>query len=175
MDDWLNELAETNVSATGGKHLIFKLNNRDYGIPILYINEIIGLMDITPVPKTPQFLKGVINLRGKIIPVIDLRLKFNMNEKDYDEKTCIIIVNLSNNNSNEFIGLVVDMVSEVYNIPAEEIEIKVQYGLDTEENFLNGIGKIKDKVVMLLNIESIVSFEVINKYINKNMELERIK
>lgn len=157
------------VNFSDGKHLIFKLSNRDYGIPIRFINEIIGLMDITPVPETPFFLKGVINLRGKIIPVVDLRLKFKMPEKDYDEKTCIIIVNLiSDNKKNEFIGLVVDMVSEVYNIPSSEIETSLQYGLDSEGKYLTGIGKIKEKVVMLLNIESIINIETINGILNQN-------
>lgn len=150
------------------KHLIFKLKERDYGIPIQYVNEIIGLMDITPVPKTPLFFKGVINLRGKIIPVIDLRLKLNIEEKNYDEKTCIIIVNILNNNVEEVIGIVVDVVSEVYDILLSEIENNFECGVPLDENLLNGVGKIKDKVVMLLDINSIINLEIINKFVNEN-------
>lgn len=155
------------ITVKGGKHLIFKLKDREYGIPILYVNEIIGLMDITSMPKAPAFFKGVINLRGKIIPVLDLRLKLNMEEKEYDEKTCIIIVNITKENENEVIGLVVDVVSEVYDFPVSEIEEKVQYGFSENENFLNGIGKIKEKVVMLLDIDSIINLEIINKFLNQ--------
>lgn len=142
-----------------GKHLIFLLGERDYGIPILEVSEINGLMDITPVPKTPDFIKGVINLRGKIIPVMDLRLKFGMPEKEYDEQTCIIIVNIPVGNTKKQMGIVVDIVSEVFDIPPSEIEAPPNYGAQSEDGFLNGIGKIKGKVVMLLNIEKVVYSE----------------
>ena len=143
-----------------GKHLIFQLGERLYGIPILKVNEINGLMDITPVPKTPNFMKGIINLRGKIIPVMDLRLKFDMPEKEYDEQTCIIIVNIPVGNEKKQIGILVDTVSEVYDIPMSEIEAPPSYGTNnSEESFLNGIGKVKGYVVMLLNIEKVVFSE----------------
>lgn len=159
-----------------GKHLIFKLSDRDYGIPIRYVNEIIGLMDITPIPQTPDFLKGIINLRGKIIPIMDLRIKFKMDKKPYDEKTCIIIVDLSSDvEKKNFVGLIVDMVSEVYNIPGSEIETNLQYEIGAEESFINGIGKIKEKVIMLLNIESIVNFKHISELLKKEKELLEVK
>lgn len=154
----------TEIMPQGGKHLIFKLCEKDYGIQILRINEIIGLMEITPLPKVPNFLKGVINLRGKIIPVIDLRLKLNMQEREYDERTCIVIINIENSqNENDLVGIVVDMVSEVYDMPSSEIETNVQYGADVENSYLTGIGKIKDKVVMLLDIEAIINFDSIKQ------------
>ena len=147
-----------------GKHLIFQLKERGYGIPILTVNEIIGIMDITPIPRAPGFIKGVINLRGKIIPVMDLRLKFGMAEKEYDEQTCIIIVNVNFNNSVKQIGVVVDIVSEVVDIPASEIEAAPKYSNHDDEDFLNGIGKVKDKVIMLLDIEKVIYSEEINGF-----------
>lgn len=166
-----NKMQLNSIDFFEGKHLIFKLEDNDYGIPIMFVNEIIGLMDITPVPQTPYFFKGIINLRGKIIPVIDLRLKFNMDDKAYDEKTCIIIVNISQNEKNDFVGLVVDMVSEVYNIPSSEIETNFKYGMNTENNILTGMGKIKEKVVMLLDITTIINWNDINEYIDMNNEI----
>lgn len=149
------------VEKQEGKHLIFQLEERGYGIPILTVNEIIGIMDITPIPRAPSFIKGIINLRGKIIPVMDLRLKFGMDEKPYDEQTCIIIVNILIEGTVKQIGVVVDIVSEVVDIPASEIEAPPKYGTDDNGEFLSGIGKIKDKVVMLLNIEKVIYSEEI--------------
>ncbi|OGI02643.1 MAG: chemotaxis protein CheW [Candidatus Melainabacteria bacterium GWF2_37_15] len=138
-----------------GKHLTFCLGKEDYGIPILQVREIIGMMDITHVPKTPSYIKGVINLRGKIIPIMDLRLKFNMNPAEYTERTCIIVVEVNVNQIKKPMGLVVDMVSEVVNIDKDEIEEALDYGAKVEGDFLTGLGKVKDKVVMLLEIEKI--------------------
>jgi len=158
------------VEKREGKHLIFQLQERGYGIPILTVNEIIGIMDITPIPKAPSFIKGIINLRGKIIPVMDLRLKFGMPEKEYDEQTCIIIVNVTFENVVKQIGVVVDIVSEVVDIPATEIEPPPKYGTQREEDFLNGIGKVKDKVVMLLDIEKVIYSEEIIKLLTEKKD-----
>lgn len=162
MESVAEKVLEPGAETSDCKHLIFRLGEREYGIPIQFITEIIGLMDITPVPKTPIFLKGVINLRGKIIPVIDLRTKFEMEEIEYDERTCIIIVNISSDSKqNDYVGLVVDMVSEVFDISASDIETSLQSGLCSEDNFITGMGKIKDEVVILLNIASIVNFDTL--------------
>ncbi len=139
------------------KYLMFILNEEHYGIPILKVNEIIGLMDITPIPKTPMFMKGIINLRGKIIPIMDLRLKFSMQERAYDEQTCIIIVEIPIAGRTAFIGVVVDKVAEVVNVLDSDIELPPQYGQEVESGFLTGIGKVKENVVMLLDIERIVN------------------
>lgn len=149
----------TSVEKQDGKHLIFHLGERGYGIPILKVSEIVNLMEITPVPKTPAYIKGVVNLRGKIIPVMDLRLKFDMEKKEYDQQTCIIIVNINVSNQKKQMGIVVDIVSEVFDIPLTEIEAPPKYGTNNEEDFLNGIGKVKGKVIMLLNIEQVVYSE----------------
>jgi len=155
------------------KYLMFFLDEEYYGIPILKVNEIIGLMEITHVPRTPEFMKGVINLRGKIIPVMDLRLKFNMPERAYDEQTCIIIVEIYIQDKKHFIGLVVDKVAEVVNILNVDIELPPQYGQEAEATFLTGIGKVKEKVVMLLEIEMIVNCKEVVKLINDNLKKEQ--
>jgi len=149
-----------------GKYLTFSLKKEEYGIPILKVKEIIGLMEITDVPKTPNFIKGVINLRGKIIPVMDLRLKFTMEEKEYNERTCTIVVEVSINNTKSLMGIVVDTVSEVVNISQNEIEPPPQYGNKVDEEFLIGMGKVKGKVIMLLNIEKIINSEELVNLLN---------
>ena len=159
-------LNDSIVEKKEGKHLIFQLEERGYGIPILEVSEINGIMDITPVPKTPDFIKGVINLRGKIIPVMDLRLKFGMPEREYDSQTCIIIVNIQLKKATSQIGVVVDVVSEVVDIHASDIEPAPQYGSSHDEAFLHGIGKVKDKVVMLLNVENVVYSEELFKMLS---------
>lgn len=158
------------VEKQDGKHLVFLLRGASYGIPILTVLDINGLMEITPIPKTPVYIKGVINLRGKVIPVLDLRLKFGMPEKEYDKQTCIIIVSVSVNGKNKQIGILVDTVSEVFDIPLTEIEAPPEYGSHTEEGFINGIGKIKGKLVVLLNIEKVLRAEEIIKLLDKNTE-----
>lgn len=157
--DEINLAVEQAVSEKrDGKYLTFNIDENDYGIPILKVSEIIGIAPITPVPKTSDFIKGIINLRGKIIPVMDLRLKFGMQERAYDQNTCIIIINLEVAGLAKQIGLVVDIVSEVCNIPGSEIEDPPSYGGDNA-NFISGVGKIKDRVVILLNIENVIFSE----------------
>lgn len=161
----LNE--EVIVEQKDGKHLVFLLGGIGYGIPILEVSEINGLMDITTIPKTPHYIKGVINLRGNVIPVLDLRLKFGMPPKEYDKQTCIIVVNLKVGETiakiNKQMGVLVDTVSEVFDIPLSEIEAPPDYGTQLEEGFINGIGKVKGKLVILLNIEKVLHSEEIIK------------
>lgn len=142
-----------------GKHLTFPLGKESYGIPILQVREIIEMMEITEVPKTPEHIKGVINLRGKIIPIMDLRLKFNMETVDYTERTCIIVVEVNINEIKRPMGIVVDTVSEVVSIKEDDIEAALDYGAKADGDFLTGMGKIKDKVIMLLNVEKVLNSE----------------
>lgn len=142
--------------AVDQKLLTFSLGNEGYGISILKVKEIIGMLSITQVPRTPDFIKGVINLRGKIIPIMDLRIKFGMAEKPYNERTCIIVIEVNIQGSDRLLGVVVDTVSEVINISAEEIEPAPQYGSKLEHNLISGMGKIKDRVVIILDIEEVV-------------------
>src|SRR5271157_6208192 len=127
-----------------GKYLTFSLKGEEYGIVILKVKEIIGIMNITPIPQTPPYVKGVINLRGKVIPVIDLRLKFGMEESPYTERTCIIVVDTSGRDKGRsFMGIVVDSVSEVLNIRREEIEDTPNFGVSLENDYFIGMAKVK--------------------------------
>ena len=143
------------TSAIDGKFLTFILGNEVYGIEILKAREIIGLMDITTVPQTPEYMKGVINLRGKVIPVIDLRLKFGMPEEEHTQETCVIVVEVNNTS----IGIIVDSVSEVSDINGGEIEDAPSFGQGIDTSFIMALGKVKDKIIILLDIEAVLSSE----------------
>lgn len=140
----------------GGKFLTFTLSKEEYGIPIQKVKEIIGMMEITEIPKTPDFIRGVINLRGKIIPIMDLRLKFGLQQKDYNDRTCIIVVEMLVEDIKRQIGIAVDAVSEVMNIQKAEIEEPPEYGDHSSTEFLTGLGKVKGKVVLLLDIAKVL-------------------
>lgn len=149
--------AETKIE----KYLTFTLGNEEYGVEILKVREIIGLLDITPVPHTPEFIKGVINLRGKVIPVIDLRLKFGLEPKEYDERTCIIVVEVSTEAGPVMMGIVVDSVSEVLNISTSNIEPAPKFGTNIDTRFILGMAKTKDRVKILLDINRVLTREEI--------------
>ncbi len=142
-----------------GKYLTFTLAEEEYGIGILKIREIIGMMPITSVPRTPKFVKGVINLRGKVIPVVDLRLRFGMEEIDYTERTCIIVVEVESGSGQVIIGIVVDSVSEVLNIKAEEIEDTPTFGTRLNTDYILGMAKMEGRVKILLDIDRVLSAE----------------
>ena len=137
----------------GGKYLSFFLDREEYGIEILRVREIIGLMPITSVPRTPEYLRGVINLRGKVIPIIDLRLKFDMPGVENTEETCIIVVQ----SGDESVGAVVDKVSEVLDIPDEDIVDAPSLGADVNTDYILGIGKPDSGVKLLLDIDKVLS------------------
>ncbi|MCF6249243.1 MAG: chemotaxis protein CheW [Desulfobacula sp.] len=140
-----------------GKYLTFILADEEYGIGILKVKEIIGMMPITSVPRTPDFVKGVINLRGKVIPVIDLRLKFTMASIPYSERTCIIVVEIELESETVLIGIVVDAVSEVLNIQQEEIEDSPSFGTSLDTNYILGMAKMEGGVKILLDIDKVMS------------------
>jgi len=142
-----------------GKYLTFSLAGEEYGINILKIKEIIGMMPITTVPQTPQFVKGVINLRGKVIPVIDLRLKFGMEPMAYGERTCIVVVEIEGTSSTILIGSVVDSVSEVLNIRSEDIEDPPTFGAQLNTDAILGMAKMEGDVKILLDIDKVLNVE----------------
>ena len=144
-----------------GKYLTFTLASEEYGIGILKIREIIGMMPITSVPQTPDFVKGVINLRGKVIPVMDLRLRFGMEAIDYSERTCIIVVEIEGDGGTVQIGIVVDSVSEVLNIKGEEIEDTPTFGTKLNIDYILGMSKMEGGVKILLDIDKVLSAEEI--------------
>jgi purine-binding chemotaxis protein CheW len=157
------ELAETvdkaikEITDREGKYLTFSMANEEYGIGILKIREIIGMMPITSVPQTPEFVKGVINLRGKVIPVMDLRLRFNMDSIDYNERTCIIVVEIFGQSATVQIGIVVDSVSEVLNIKQDEIEDTPTFGTSLNTDFILGMAKMEGGVKILLDIDQVLT------------------
>ena len=142
-------------STRAGKYLTFALADEEYGLEILKVREIISMSEITSVPKTPQYVKGVINLRGKVIPVIDLRLKFEMEEAPYTDETCIIVVNV---NGVEM-GIIVDHVSEVLDIAGGDIEDAPEFGASVNIDFILGMGKAEGRVTILLDISRAISAE----------------
>lgn len=145
--------AKSEKNEKGGKFLTFFLSTEEYGIEILKVQEIIGVMNITPIPRTPAFIKGVINLRGRIIPIVDLRLKLSMEEAKHTEETCFIVVKAHDMH----MGVVVDKVSEVLDIAGENVEDAPSMGEDINTDYILGIGKAGDKVKMLLDIDKVLS------------------
>jgi purine-binding chemotaxis protein CheW len=145
------------ATASGGKFLTFHLGGEEYGLEILKVQEIIQMVSITRMPRTPEFVRGVINLRGKVIPVVDLRLKFGMEEKEDTDRTCVIVVQVTHDGKVVTIGLIVDEVSEVVDIRAEQIEPPPSFGADVEGDFILGMGKLGKKVVILLDIQRVLS------------------
>ncbi len=140
-----------------GKYLTFTLDQEEYGIGITKVKEIIGMIAITPVPQTPHFVKGVINLRGKVIPVIDLRLKFGLEPMEYNERTCIIVVEISGAGKKIPMGIVVDSVSEVLNIKANDVEDTPNFGSRLETSYILGMAKTGDGVKILLDIDKVLT------------------
>jgi len=155
------QMTEETVSAISreGKYLTFALADEEYGISILKVKEIIGMMPITTVPQTPEFVKGVINLRGKVMPVMDLRLKFGMDEIEYTERTCIIVVEIEGQAGIVLIGIVVDAVSEVLNIRGEDIEDTPTFGTNLNTDYILGMAKMEGGVKILLDIGKVLSEE----------------
>ncbi len=145
-----------------GKYLTFSMADEEYGIGILKIKEIIGMMPITTVPQTPEFVKGVINLRGKVIPVVDLRLRFGMESIDYTDRTCIIVVEIEANTGTVQIGIVVDAVSEVLTIKGEDIEETPTFGAKLNTDYILGMAKMEGGVKILLDIDRVLSAEDIS-------------
>src|SRR5512135_850410 len=141
----------------GKKFLTFLMANEKYGLEILKVREIIGIMDVTPVPTTPAFVRGVINLRGKVIPVVDLRLKFGMEAKEDTQRTCIIVVHLAREGQEMIMGIIVDEVSEVLDIDQDQIEPPPSFGADIKTDFILGMGKVNQRVVTMLDIDRVLS------------------
>ncbi len=155
----MEQTLETTIPSAqskAGKYLTFALDNEEYGLEILKVREIIGYMQITAVPKTPDHVKGVINLRGQVIPVVDLRLKFGMNAAEVTEETCIIVVEINQNNRKFQTGIVVDRVKEVLDIEGESIEDAPQFGSSVDTNFILGMGKVNGAVKILLDIDKVL-------------------
>lgn len=154
--------AQTQSDRRAGKYLTFQLGTEEFGIQVLKIREIMGIQQITGVPQTPGWMKGVINLRGKVIPVIDLRLKFGMPTVPYNQRTCIVVSQVEKEGEQILMGLVVDEVSEVVNIAAGEIEDAPSFGSNVPTPYILGMAKQKGKVKILLDIDQALSSTELN-------------
>ncbi len=150
------------VANREGKYLTFALGQEEYGLEILKVREIIGYIDVTAVPQTPHYVKGVINLRGQVIPVIDLRAKFGMETADVTDETCIIVVEINQGGRRFSTGIVVDRVQEVLDIPGGSIEEAPQFGAAVDTNFILGMGKVGDSVKILLDIDTVLGGDRLN-------------
>ncbi len=139
-----------------GKYLTFALGNEEFGLEILKVREIIGYIRVTPVPQTPDYNKGIINLRGQVISVVDLRLKFGMDESEVTDQTCIIVVETTLDNKSLNVGIVVDRVQEVLDIDGRDIDDSPQFGSTVDIDFILGIAKIENSVKILLDIDKIL-------------------
>jgi purine-binding chemotaxis protein CheW len=163
MTTTLSEATPSATRAQAGKHLTFMLGNEFYGIPVLTVREIIRMVDITSVPRMPEFIRGVINLRGKIIPVLDLRLRFDL-KAETTERTCIIVVQVKlPSGATTQTGLIVDAVEEVANIAPAEIEETPDFGSVVDTKYIVGMAKIKGEVKTLLDIDKVICGESLEK------------
>lgn len=140
-----------------GKYLTFRLGPEEYGFEIKKVREIIGMIDITRLPRTPGFVKGVVNLRGKVIPVVDLRLKFSMDERPYDERTCIIVVEAHDGNEVIPMGVIVDSVTEVLNVSSEDLEPVPDFGVEVDTGFILAMAKGREIVRALVDIDKVLT------------------
>lgn len=159
------ELVENEEDTQKDKYLIFSIGKESYGIDIAYVIEIIGIEPITEVPELPDYVKGVINLRGKIIPVMDVRLKFKKEEKEYDDRTCIIVVEIGGIS----IGLIIDRVEEVANIKEADISPppKVTKNKDNANKYIKGIGKSGNAVRLLIDSDKLLEEDELEELKNK--------
>jgi purine-binding chemotaxis protein CheW len=150
---------ETPSSKTAGKYLTFLLGSGAYGIPILKVREIIRMLQITPIPRMPDYVRGVINLRGKIVPVIDLRMKFGLPNNETTNRTCIVVTYVVIASATKLMGLIVDALDEVYQINPEDIEAAPDFGKGVFSGHIDNIAKVKGQIKALLNLEEIVRDE----------------
>ena len=141
------------------KYLTFHLGGETYGIEIRHVREIIGIQKITEVPEMPEFLRGVINLRGQVIPVMDVRTRFKMDRRDYDDRTCVIVVEVQDNT----MGLVVDTVSEVADIPDAEVQPPPKVSKAVSSRYIKGMGKTGDSVKILLDADKLLYEDELDK------------
>ena len=148
---------EADNASRAGKYLTFRLENEEFGLEILKVQEIIQMQAITRVPRTPEFVRGVINLRGKVIPVVDLRMKFGISRAEDTEKTCIVVVQIRHSDGVVVMGTIIDEVREVLDIPGASIEDTPSFGASIDTEFILGMGKIGQSVKILLDIDKVLS------------------
>ena len=159
LDDLNDNLYDDGEDTMKDRYFTFQIGNEEYGIEIMYVIEVIGIQKITEVPDMPAFVKGVINLRGQVIPVMDVRIRFGMEEHAYDERTCIVVVKIKDS----AIGMVVDMVSDVIDIPEENVDPPPKVSRKPGSRFIKGLGKIDHQVKILLEVQKLLYDEEIEQ------------
>lgn len=142
--------------ATAAKYLTFTLGNEEYAVGVLKVREIIKLMEITAVPQVPPYVKGVVNLRGRVIPIVDLRVRFGLPAVQYAERTCIVVVELGLQDSAALIGLIVDAVSDVLTIATDDLTDAASVGGPKETGYVEALARVKGRVKILLNIDRLL-------------------
>ena len=152
-------MSEPSIRSAAGKYLTFALAHEEYGVPVLKVREIIKMMDITAVPQVPAHVKGVINLRGKVIPIVDLRLKLGVPSDVYTDRTCIIVSEVERAGLRTVLGMVVDSVCEVLSIAADDIEAMPEMGRSVDTGYMHGVAKVKGTVKLLLDLDKLLSAE----------------
>ena len=148
-----DHLLEMEEDTQKGKYLTLNLGKEVFGIEIRYVTEIIGIQPISEVPEVPDFVKGIINLRGKIIPLIDVRLKFKKDAMDYNDRTCIIVIDIDNTS----IGLIVDQVAEVLNIEEDMIVPPPDYRTGFQNRYIKSIGRVGEEVKLILDCDKLLN------------------
>jgi purine-binding chemotaxis protein CheW len=157
LDSKTEQSAIAHVAERAGKYLVFGLGREEFGIRVMNVREIMGVQDITPVPHTPEYLRGVINLRGKVIPVVDLRVKFGLPAVEHTHLTCIIVVQVLREGSPIQMGVLVDGVAEVLTLAAADIEDTPDFGQGVVTSYLLGMAKVKNRVKILLEINEVLA------------------
>ncbi len=153
----IEKSASSDFQALAGKYLTFELGEEVYGLEILKVQEIIGIMSITQVPQTPEYVRGVINLRGKVIPVVELRRKFGLARVEDNDRTCIIVVQVTGGDGAITMGILVDEVSEVVDIDADQLEPPPSFGATIDTAFILAMGKLEKHVVVLLDVDKVLT------------------
>ena len=152
-----NLVGGTEIDPNAEQYLTFMLAGEEYGVDILRVQEIKGWNAVTQIPNTPQYIRGVINLRGTIVPIIDLRLRFNMPALEYGPTTVVIVLRVESSNNSRIMGIVVDGVSDVYNIPNGDIKPSPDFGCGVKIDFVRGLATVDEKMVIVLNIDSMLN------------------
>ena len=153
------------MNADGNQFLTFILAGEEYGVDILRVQEIKGWDDATEIPNTPEFIQGVMNLRGTIVPIIDLRIRFNLPKVEYSNMTVVVVLNTHSDKGERTMGFVVDAVSEVYNVSNEELKDAPDFGGSIDTQFINGLATVDEKMLILLDIDRLVDVDVIDSKI----------
>lgn len=167
MENVAQNVVENNIGIDGSEDtdqfLTFIMSDEEYGVDILRVQEIRGWDSVTPIPNTPAYLKGVVNLRGMIVPIIDLRERFDLESVEYGSTTVVIVLKVVNEQSERIMGIVVDAVSDVYNIKPEDMKPAPDFGDDISIEFVQGLATISEKILILLDIDKMLNAKEINQ------------